>query len=92
MKLIATYPILYQSTQYEVGQSLPANDQSMVQAWLDAGTAKWQQEETTPAAKAKPVTAEPGLAGQSANGETADSLVGKVPKTPARSKGGKKNG
>lgn len=92
MKLIATYPILYQSTQYEVGQSLPASDQNMVQAWLDAGTAKWQQDEQTPAAKAKPVTAETGLAGQSPNGETAESIVGKVPKTPARSKGGKKNG
>lgn len=91
MKLIATYPILYRSSQYEVGDSLPADDQSMVQAWLDAKTAVWQEDEK-PKGKAKPVTAEAGLAGQSANGETSESVVGRVPKTPARSKGGKKNG
>lgn len=85
MKLIATYPILYQSTQYEVGQELPASDQSMVQAWIDAGTAVWQDEEE-PKGKAKPVTAEAGLAGQSPNGETEDNVVGKIPKTPARAK------
>ena len=38
MELVATYPILYRSHQYEVGDSLPADDESMVQAWLDAGT------------------------------------------------------
>ena len=93
MKLIATYPILYQSTQYNVGQSLPTNNPDMVKAWLDAGTAVWQAEgETQKPAKAKPATAETGLAGQSPNGETAENVVGKVPKTPTRNKGGKKNG
>ena len=53
MKLIATYPILYQSTQYNVGQSLPTNNPDMVKAWLDAGTAVWQAEgETQKPAKA----------------------------------------
>ena len=42
MELVATYPILYRSHQYEVGDSLPADDESMVQAWLDAGTAVWR--------------------------------------------------
>lgn len=93
MKLIATYPILYQSTQYEVGQSLPTNNPDMVQAWVNAGTAVWQKDgETRKPAKARPVTAEPGLAGQSPNGETAENIVGKAPKTPTRNKGGKKNG
>jgi hypothetical protein len=92
MKLIATYPILYQSTQYEVGQTLPTHDTVMVQAWLDAGTAVWQEDEMSKPAKARPVTAETGLAGESANSETPENLVGKVPKTPARSRGGKKNG
>lgn len=89
MKLVAIYPILYRSHQYEVGDSLPADDQSMVQAWLDAKTAMWQEEEK-PKGKAKPVTAEAGLAGQSQNGETADNVVGRVPKTPSRNKGAKK--
>ena len=35
-KLIATHPILYQSTQYEVGRELPAHDSEMVQAWIEA--------------------------------------------------------
>lgn len=91
MKLVATYPILYRSWQYGIGDSLPADDAEMVQAWLDAKTAVWQEEET-PKGKAKPVTAQAGLAGQSPNGETADNVVGRVPKTPARSKGAKKNG
>lgn len=87
-KLIAIYPILYRSTQYKVGQSLPADDQEMIQAWIGAGTAEWREdsEEEKKPVKAKPVTAEPGLAGESKNGETADNLVGKVPKTPARAK------
>lgn len=96
MKLVAIYPILYRSHQYEIGDTLPADDQSMVQAWLDAKTAMWQEEEMS-GAKAKPVTAKPvtaqaGLTGQSPNGETADNVVGRVPKTPARNKGAKKNG
>lgn len=41
MKLIAAYPILYRATQYQIGQEIPADDPAMVQAWLDAGTAKW---------------------------------------------------
>ena len=44
MELVATYPILYRSHQYEVGDSLPADDESMVQAWLDAGTAVWSED------------------------------------------------
>lgn len=39
MKLIAIYPILYRSHQYEIGEELPADDSEMVQAWLDAKTA-----------------------------------------------------
>lgn len=91
MKLVAIYPILYRSHQYEIGDTLPADDQSMVQAWLDAKTAMWQEEEVS-GAKAKSVTAQAGLTGQSPNGETADNVVGRVPKTPARNKGAKKNG
>ena len=56
MELVATYPILYRSHQYEVGDSLPADDESMVQAWLDAGTAVWSEGKQEKA-KATPATA-----------------------------------
>lgn len=42
MRLMALYPILFESHQYKVGDSLPASNKGMVQAWLDAGTAKWK--------------------------------------------------
>jgi len=41
---------------------------------------------------AAPATATAGLAGESKNGETPENVVGRVPKTPTRSKGAKKNG
>ena len=44
------------------------------------------------ATKATPATATAGLAGESKNGETPENVVGRVPKTPTRSKGAKKNG
>lgn len=91
MELVATYPILYRSHQYEVRDSLPADDESMVQAWLDAGTAVWSEGKQEKA-KATPATATAGLAGESKNGETPENVVGRVPKTPTRSKGAKKNG
>ena len=91
MELVATYPILYRSHQYEGGDSLPADDESMVQAWLDAGTAVWSEGKQEKA-KATPATATAGLAGESKNGETPENVVGRVPKTPTRSKGAKKNG
>ena len=91
MELVATYPILYRAHQYEVGDSLPADDESMVQAWLDAGTAVWSEGKQENA-KATPATATAGLAGESKNGETPENVVGRVPKTPTRSKGAKKNG
>ena len=75
MELVATYPILYRSHQYEVGDSLPADDESMVQAWLDAGTAVWSEGKQEKA-KATPATATAGLAGESKNGETPENVVG----------------
>ena len=39
--LTATYPILYLSHQYRIGDTLPANDPEMVKAWLAAKTAAW---------------------------------------------------
>ena len=40
MKLIAKVPILYFAHLYEVGDELPLQSQTMVDAWLKAGTAE----------------------------------------------------
>ena len=87
-KLVATYPILYHSHQYKVGETLPANNPVMVEAWLEAGTAKWIADETNIKAKAQPRTAEPGQPGEAvaSESEDGDNLVGKVPKTAGRRK------
>ena len=87
-KLVAMYPILYQSRQYKVGEILPANNHDMVEAWLEAGTAKWIADETNNKAKAQPRTAEPGQPGEAvaSESEEGDNLVGKVPKTEGRRK------
>lgn len=88
-RLVATYPILYLSHQYQVGEVLPANNPDMVEAWLAAGTAVWvdDKQAETPA-KTQPATAEPGQPGVSVSSESedGDDLVGKVPKTARRSK------
>jgi len=99
-KLIAKYPILYLSKQYDIGEELVANNPEMVKAWLDAGTAEWvedeesvsdgakdeKSEEELPPATATPVVAEAGLAGDAVGAGTDENLVGKIPKTPARSR------
>ena len=108
-RLIATYPILYLATQYEIGDEIPANNPKMVDAWIKAGTAKWQEDEildegleegaegtatmATPKdgvetlpSFATPVSNEVGLEGDAVNAETTENLVGRVPKTPVRSR------
>ena len=40
-KLIAKRPVLYMGMMYQVGDSLPAQDGRMVEAWTRAGTAAW---------------------------------------------------
>ena len=41
--LTALRPILYLARQYKVGESLPANDAEMVEAWIAAGSAEWRE-------------------------------------------------
>ena len=91
-KLIAKKTILFESKLYEVGTELPTHNTAMNEAWVEAGTAVWVEEsvstEKPVPVKAKPKTAEPGLPGQaeSSESEIGEDLVGKVPKTKARSK------
>ena len=86
--LVAVYPILFLSHQYNVGDVLPTNYPNMVEAWLAAGTAVWTDSEAlkADAVKARPKTAEPGLPGVAVSSESEDNLVGKVPKTASRKK------
>ena len=44
MRLVAKSPILYRSKQYKIGEQLPADNQAMVDAWLEAESAEWIDE------------------------------------------------
>jgi hypothetical protein len=83
--LVATAYILYNSKQYAPGDELPANDEGMVKAWVEAKTAAWINESTV-RAKARPVTALPGAVGDAIHSEAEDgeNLIGRVPKTSKR--------
>lgn len=91
MILKAKLPILYCSKQYGVGDTLPAVDVKLVNAWLESGAAFWECDTVAQneAPKARLVTAEPGLPGKSSDGDP-DALVGKVTKTPQRKRTAKK--
>jgi hypothetical protein len=84
-QLIASYPILYRAKQYRVGESLPTDDPEMTEAWIEAGTAVWSDGKKA-AVKAVPAAAEAAVEGNAINAETAENLVGKVPKTATRKK------
>ncbi|MBQ9699496.1 MAG: hypothetical protein IJV71_02640 [Lachnospiraceae bacterium] len=89
-KLIAKAPILFESKIYEVGAELPTKNPQIVEAWLEAGTAVWKDDEEPEekSVQVRPATAEPGLAGQalSSESENGEDLVGKVPTTTVRAK------
>ena len=42
-RLIALRPVLYLSKQYSIGDELPVNDAPMVDAWIRAKSAKWDE-------------------------------------------------
>lgn len=44
-KLIAKRSVLYLGRMYDAGDTLPANDQKMVTAWLNAKSAAWSGQE-----------------------------------------------
>ena len=84
-RLIAAVPILAGNKQYLPGDELPTEDAAYVAAWIEAGSATW---EDAPAAgqkhsKARLLTAKPGRAGISSTGSP-DDLVGQVTETPER--------
>ena len=89
--LKARTPILYRSTLYGVGDSLPVDDQSMVNAWIEAGSAAWSDDEEIKIAPAiaRSVTAQPGMPGLSSDGDP-DALIGRVPDKPVKRSARKK--
>lgn len=42
-KLIAQRPVLYQGRTYQRGETLPADNRTMAEAWLRAGSARWAE-------------------------------------------------
>ena len=87
--LTAQKSILFESKIYAPGEELPTKNADMVKAWTEAKTAVWIDDEaTTPKAKARPRTAEPGQPGVAVASESEDgeNLAGKVPKTASRKK------
>lgn len=85
MILTAMRSVLYRSTQYEAGDALPADNADMVEAWIQAGSAVWKDEdqETKAPAKARRTTAPPGTQGISSDGDP-EARVGRIPDKPER--------
>lgn len=94
MRLTAKAPILYQNKQYRPGDELPVTDAAYASAWVEAGSAVWEDEgdggEDTAktkkaAAKAQPKTAPAGVTGIASPAAGAEQdLAGKVPGKKAR--------
>lgn len=86
--LKATAPILYRSKLYGVGDLLPSDNPAMVEAWIEARSAKWSdenEEAAAPKPKARMVTSQPGMPGLSSDGDP-EALIGRVPKRAVRKK------
>ena len=43
-RLIATAAILYQNKQYQPGEELPTTSPAYASAWVEAGSAVWENE------------------------------------------------
>ena len=78
MTLKAKRPILHGCTQYRVGDTLPANDTDLVNAWLNNGVAYWEEVEPKAPMKAAPAAAQAGRDGKSSDGDR-EAMVGRAP-------------
>lgn len=67
-RLTAKRPVLYMGRMYKAGETLPANDQKMVTAWLGAGSAKWTGEQSAAPEQTAEVTSGGQNAQDGANG------------------------
>ena len=66
--LTAKRAVLYQGRMYEPGDTLPAGDSRMVEAWLQAESAEWTGEDQKPAQE--------GQEGQEGQGAAEDAKEG----------------
>jgi hypothetical protein len=73
-------PVLYCSRQYKTGDALPATDKALVDAWIEAGSAIWIDDEEIPAVRAKaiPASVPAGIYGRSSDGDP-EAVMGRVP-------------
>lgn len=71
-KLTAKRPILFGGRMYEVGDTLPAQDQRMVNAWLAAGSAELDGHDAPAEALTPPAGADGGQNDADADKETED--------------------
>lgn len=78
MTLKAKRPILHGCTQYRAGDTLPAYDTGLVDAWLENGVAYWEEVEPKAAPKATPAAAQAGRDGKSSDGDR-EAMVGRAP-------------
>ncbi len=67
-KLIAKRPVLYLGRMYDKGDTLPANDQKMVTAWLNAKSAAWDGQEAEESRQEAQEGAEQAQDSQNRNG------------------------
>lgn len=44
--LIALNPVLLDNTQYNPGDTLPANNPDLVAAWIECGSAEYREEQS----------------------------------------------
>ena len=70
--LTAKRAVLYQGRMYEPGDTLPAGDSRMVEAWLQAGSAAWTGEAEEPATEAPEGTKDATEAPEGNQGTTED--------------------
>lgn len=71
-------------TQYKPGDILP-QDNPDVPAWIESGSAMWQNEQPPKRIAAKQAAAMAGMPGIAVGGENAENnLVGRIPQTERR--------
>lgn len=71
--LTAKRAVLYQGRMYEPGDTLPAGDSKMVEAWLEAESAEWTGEDQEPAQEAQ---GEPGTDDDTQEGQEDQGAAG----------------
>lgn len=71
--LTAKRAVLYQGRMYEPGDTLPAGDSKMVEAWLEAESAEWTGEDQEPAREAQ---GEPGTDNDTQEGQEDQGAAG----------------